>query len=72
MKKEQNGFLLGRKLLYGGFAVLGCTLCGIYGFTANRFNMSEILFLMAGGVMAGGALATVCLGLLLLWKEADR
>lgn len=58
-----------RGMIYGGFAVLGGVLCGLYGFAANRFTTGEILFLAVGGAAAGVALALICDGILMSLKK---
>lgn len=48
------------RTLYIGFAVLFAALVGICAFTANRFRTDECILIMAGGVVAGLALASIC------------
>lgn len=59
----------GKVLIYSGFSILGGVLCAIYGFAANRFQTSEIIFLVAGGIVAGIALGLICEGMITSLRE---
>ncbi|MDR2927900.1 MAG: hypothetical protein LBV41_06855 [Cytophagaceae bacterium] len=71
MNNWKNSFTPARKLLYCGFLIFGGTLCGIYGFTANRFRTDEIIFLIIGGIVAGISLAMIFCGIISLIKEKE-
>jgi hypothetical protein len=58
-----------KRLLYCGFALFGGTLTGMYAFTANRFRMDEIFFLVIGGIIAGLSLAMIFCSIVSLVKE---
>lgn len=61
---EKNKYSEAKGLMYTGFTLLGAVLCGIYGFTANRFNLNEIFFLILGGAIVGVAVALICNGII--------
>jgi uncharacterized membrane protein len=69
MNNRKNKFTHAKKLLYCGFLIFGGTLCGIYGFTANRFRTDEIILLVIGGIIAGISLAMIFCGVISLIKE---
>jgi hypothetical protein len=69
MNNRKNYFTQAKKLLYCGFIIFGGTLCGMYGFAANRFRTDEILLLVIGGIIAGISLAMIFCGVISSIKE---
>lgn len=57
------------KLLYGGSSVFCGAIAGIWAFTANRFQISESLLVVIGGMIAGIGLGMVCHGMSVLVKR---
>lgn len=57
------------KLLYGGAMVLCGAIAGIWAFTANRFQISESIMIVAGGITAGIGLGMICHAMSVLIKK---
>lgn len=57
------------KLLYGGAAVFGGAIAGMWAFTANRFQTSEIVMIIIGGIIAGIGLGMICHAMSVLVKR---
>ncbi len=61
--QERDGKSMDRekaiKLLYGGAMILGGSIAGIWSFTANRFTMSECIWIILGGMIAGLGLGCI-------------
>ena len=53
-------------LLYGGSAIFGGSIATIWAFTANRFQVSECLLIIIGGIVAGIGFGLVCYALITL------
>ncbi len=48
------------RLLYIGSIILCGALAGIWAFTANRFQISESIMIVFGGMIAGIGLGAIC------------
>ena len=57
------------KLLYGGTTVLCGSIAGIWAFTANRFQISESMMIVIGGMIAGIGLGMICHAMSVLLKR---
>lgn len=47
------------KLLYRGTIILGGAVAGIWSFTANKFQVSECILIVLGGMIAGLGLGLI-------------
>lgn len=57
------------KLLYGGAIVLCGSITGIWAFTANRFQISESMMIVIGGMITGIGLGMICHAMSVLSKK---
>lgn len=57
------------RLLYRGSIILGGSVAGIWAFTANRFLISECMFVILGGMIAGIGIGLICHAVTTLLKK---
>lgn len=72
-KRRGESFMDNRRqavrLLYIGCMILCGALAGIWAFTANRFQISESIMIIIGGMVAGSGLGAICHAMISLLRK---